>query len=159
MWKTLKSVVRPQGRYKLMTSVMSTLTRRCSHRSARCGGGCASYRTRNIPCPGTRRTHRKEPEDWGEDHDPRIQTDLLQGVPDVQGRCQGITTSQISPFRQEKDRLMERKQSPTCTLHDNRRKEKVGGRVFHLLQARFSIGNQSRKIRTTKWTWHPTDFL
>ena len=26
MWKTLKSVVRPQGRYKLVTSVMSTLT-------------------------------------------------------------------------------------------------------------------------------------
>ena len=26
MWKTLKSVVRPQGRYKLVTSVMSKLT-------------------------------------------------------------------------------------------------------------------------------------
>ena len=26
MWETLKSVVRPQGRYKLVTSVMSTLT-------------------------------------------------------------------------------------------------------------------------------------
>ena len=28
MWKTLKSVVRPQGRYKLVTSVMSKLTNR-----------------------------------------------------------------------------------------------------------------------------------
>lgn len=38
---------------------------------------------------------------------------------------------------------MERKQSPTCTLHDNRRKEKVGGRVLHLLHVHFSIGSKS----------------
>ena len=155
MWKTLKSVVRPQGRYKLVTSVMSTLTRRCSHRSARCGGGCASYRTWNIPCPGTRRTHRKEPEDRGGDHGPGIQTDLLQGFPDVQRFCQRITTSQISPSRQKEgsaDGKNEgRVQHAHCMITEERKKSEAEFSIFCTSISRSEV-SQSGTIRTTKWT-------
>ena len=38
---------------------------------------------------------------------------------------------------------MERTKAKSSTRHDNRRKEKVGGRVLHLLHVHFSIGSKS----------------